>query len=75
MDMNPGDRAAQATLGRHWGEHHAVTMRDGAWSAVPYRRPVEVLTADSAGQLWEQLREDYAGQHPVVAGLSERMST
>lgn len=48
MDMNPQDMGALARLGRHWGEHDAVTQRDGCWSAVPYGRPAEVLTADKA---------------------------
>jgi hypothetical protein len=60
--------------GRHWGEHYAVTMSDGCWSPVPYGRPAEMLTADSPAELSAQLRTDSAG-HPVVSGLSERMST
>jgi hypothetical protein len=75
MDMNPQDMGALARLGQHWGEHYAVSHRDGGWSAVPYGRPAEVLTADSAFELWEQLRLDFAAQHPIVSGLSERMST
>jgi hypothetical protein len=75
VDMNPEDRDALARLGRHWGEHYAVTMSDDCWSAVPYGRPAEMLTADSPAELSERLRTDFAGQHPVVSGLPERMST
>lgn len=73
--MNPDDRDALARLGRHWGEHYALVMREGCWSAFPYKRPDEELTAGSAGELWEQLRVDFAEQHPLVCGLSDRMST
>jgi hypothetical protein len=76
LDMNPDDREALARLGRHWGEHYAVTMRDGCWSAIPYGRPATILTADSAEELWELLRTDYADQHPIYdSALRERMST
>jgi hypothetical protein len=73
--MNPEDRNALARLGRRWGEHYAVAERDGSWSAVPYARPAEMLTADSAGELSHLLQIDYAGKHPVVSGISDRMST
>lgn len=60
--MTADEEAALADLGYHWGSAYAIRVCDGIWTAHPYERPADVLTADSAGQLRILIRQDYRGR-------------
>jgi hypothetical protein len=67
--MTVGEEAALADLGRHWGSAYAIRLRDGLWSALPFDRPAEVLTADSPDQLRILIQQDDRGRPYESASL------
>jgi hypothetical protein len=67
--MTVTEEAALADLGYHWGSAYAIRLRDGIWTAIPYDRPVEVLTAESADQLRILIQQDYRGRPYESASL------
>jgi hypothetical protein len=70
--VTAAEQAALADLGFHWGEHYEISVNDnGTWRANPIRDRSSVIIANSATELREKIRLDYADRHPV----QERMST
>jgi hypothetical protein len=47
-------------LAWHWSEAYEISVVDDTWTAVPLVEPATVLTADSAQELRELVRIDYA---------------
>jgi hypothetical protein len=72
------DQTSLIELSWHWEGAYTFQVTDGLWKAVPAADPAAVLTANTAWELREQIRADYAARQSVgsVPGyLSERMST
>jgi hypothetical protein len=44
----------------HWEDAYEFQVVDGVWRAIPAGDPAGVLTADSAWELREHVRTDYA---------------
>jgi hypothetical protein len=44
----------------HWAEHYQISVIDDVWRAERKRHATEIITADSAHQLRDRLRDDYA---------------
>ena len=65
-------------LASSWRGVYAFTVTDGVWIAIPAANRTCVLTADSATELQELVRRDYAARQVAAKGdvyLLERMST
>lgn len=76
--LNPIDEAALRDLSWHWDGAYTFAVVDDTWTATPADSPTGILTADSASELRELVRADYAERHPVACTdgyLQERMST
>lgn len=75
--LSPGDEASLRDLSYHWEGAYGFAVIDGVWTATPAGDPAGILTADTAFDLRELVRADYARQHPPRSGghISERMST
>ena len=77
--LSNDEQANLLDLTWHWEGAYSFKVVDGVWQAIPAGDAVSVLTADSAWQLGEKVRADYAvrqsaGQ-PTQSYLQERMST
>jgi hypothetical protein len=60
----------------HWGEVYSIAMQEGAWRATWKADPQAVLTANSADELRDKIRADYAQRTAKPSPLlGERMST
>ncbi len=44
----------------HWEEFYQLSVTDGVWLAVRLDDPAALLTAESAAELRELMREDFA---------------
>jgi hypothetical protein len=76
--LKPTDEAALRDLSWHWENVYTFAVVDNTWTAIPADNPADILTAESASELRELIRADYAGRHPVALTngyLQERMST
>jgi hypothetical protein len=76
--LNPADEASLRDLTCHWEGAYTFAVMDDTWTAMPTDDPANVLMADSAFELRELVRRDYAARQSArnVAGyLQERMST
>jgi hypothetical protein len=70
-------------IGLRWNWEGAYTFTlssDGIWTATVVGDPATILTADTADELRQMVRADYAGRSPVprapvTSHLAERMST
>lgn len=67
--MTVEEEAALADLGYHWGSAYAIGLRDGVWTAFPYERPAEILTAETAEQLRSLIHRNYRGPAYESASL------
>ena len=59
------DSDAQTTLTDlrwHWEDAYQIDCRDGAWLAVSLSDPFVTISRDSAAELREALRQDYAAR-------------
>jgi nitroimidazol reductase NimA-like FMN-containing flavoprotein (pyridoxamine 5'-phosphate oxidase superfamily) len=74
--LSKEDQSALLDLTWHRESAYSFTVTEGLWQAVPAIEPSAVLTADTAEELREKVRNDYASrpacQRPIRA---ERMST
>lgn len=63
----------------HWEDAYSFQVTDGVWQAIPAGDPAGVLTADSAWELREKVRRDYAARQSAARSsegyLQERSST
>ena len=76
--LNPADEASLRDLTCHWEGAYAFAVVDDTWTATPTDDPADVLMADSAFELRELVRRNYAARQSAgkVSGyLQERMST
>lgn len=76
--LNPADEASLRDLTYHWEDAYSFAVIDDTWTATPAEDPASVLTAESAAELREAVRLDYARRHPgprFTGYLPERMST
>jgi hypothetical protein len=53
------DTTASRDLNSAWGDVYEVTVTDGNWSAL-CRETLEILDADSAGELQRKMQDYYA---------------
>jgi hypothetical protein len=56
------DRESLVWLRTHWDGHYVIGLADGVWRAGRVSNPAVVLTADTARDLRDMLKDDYAGQ-------------
>jgi len=54
------DQTSLIWLQWHWDKHYVIKIIDGTWQAHPADRPLVVLAADSAMDLRDLMRDDYA---------------
>jgi hypothetical protein len=54
------DHRSLIWLQTNWGGYYMISLADGVWRAVRISNPAVVLTADSARQLRDLLRDDHA---------------
>jgi hypothetical protein len=76
--LNPADEAALRDLSRHWEDAYTFAVVDDTWTATPAANPADILTAESAWELHELVKADYAAGRPAARAngyLQERMST
>lgn len=60
--MTSEDATALFQLRCRWQDIYTIALRDDIWSAWRLDSPVTILTADTAPELRELLRDDYAAQ-------------
>jgi len=76
--LSPSDESSLRDLAFHWEDAYAFAIFDGVWTARPAGDPAGTLTADSAHELRELVRRDYAerqSRKPGTTDLHERSST
>ncbi len=75
--LSPSDEASLRDLAHHWDTAYDFAVSDGTWTARPRGERASILTADSAHELREKVRLDYAERRSAKTGplLGERMST
>lgn len=73
--LTQAEQIALTRLGWHWSDDYALSVIDGTWIARPVGSPADLITADSAAELRELLREDYGRRRPVSGHACDRMST
>ncbi len=59
-------------LQAHWQGHYQIMLIDQVWQARRCRHEQGKITADSAAELWNKLRDDYAGLAEHEKWLRER---
>lgn len=63
-------------LASNWDSGYTFEVIDGIWKATSALEAATVLTADSADELRQKVRDDYAGrQRAAHRALGDRMST
>jgi nitroimidazol reductase NimA-like FMN-containing flavoprotein (pyridoxamine 5'-phosphate oxidase superfamily) len=76
MMLSKEDQSSLLNLTWHWDSAYAFSVVDGEWQAVPATEPSAVLTAETAEELREKVREDYACRQARLKPIGgERMST
>jgi hypothetical protein len=76
--LTRSEQSSLTQLSWHWegGYENFTVTDDGTWQASPVGEPGTVLTARSAEELREKIRDDYPSrQARRKADLHERMST
>lgn len=57
--ISRSDQSALNDLNWHWDTAYNISFDGVTWSASPLTQPTAVLTAESAPELRQQIREDY----------------
>jgi hypothetical protein len=76
--LSPDEQTDLIDLTWHWDTAYRIDVIDGVWRAIPHADKATVLTADSAWDLRQLIRDDYAARtrpSRVYGDLAERMST
>ena len=60
--MASPERESLVWLQTNWGDYYVIKFADGVWSADRVSNPAMILTADSARELRDKMRDDYAEQ-------------
>lgn len=71
MIADDSELAQLRALCLHWDYYYEISVDHGVWVAQRLSDPDPILTAGSAAELRERLREDHA-QRAVAAGESGR---
>jgi hypothetical protein len=73
--LSKEDQSSLLDLTWHWESAYAFSVVEGVWQAVPAVDPSPVLTADTADELREKVRQDYACRQARLSPIrGERMS-
>ena len=74
--LSKEDQSSLLDLAWHWESAYTFSVIDGVWQAVPAVEPCAVLTAETAEELREKVRQDYASRQARLNAIrGERMST
>ncbi len=74
--LSKEDQSSLLDLTWHWESAYGFSVIEGVWQAVPAIEPSAVLTADTAEELREKVRHDYASRQASLQPIrGERMST
>lgn len=74
--LDKEDQSSLLDLAWHWESAYSFSVVEGEWRAVPAADPSEVLTADTAEDLRDKVRNDYASRQATPRPIhGERMST
>jgi hypothetical protein len=60
--LSAADEASLRDLAYHWDGAYSFTVVDHVWTATPLGDPADVLTAESAYELRQLVRHDYANR-------------
>jgi hypothetical protein len=58
--LSEADLQSLIWLRTHWDARYSIAVADGVWQASRVSNPTVVLTADSARELRDMLRDDHA---------------
>jgi hypothetical protein len=58
--LSKEDQTSLIWLQWHWDRHYVIRVMDGVWSAIPEGQTALVLMADSATELRDKMRDDWA---------------
>jgi hypothetical protein len=74
--LSKEDQSSMLDLAWHWESAYTISVIEGVWQAVPAVDPSAVLTADTAEELRQKVRQDYASRQANLGPIrGERMST
>ena len=74
--LNKEDQSSLLDLAWHWESAYTFCVIEGVWQAVSAVDPSAVLTADTAEELRQKVRQDYANRQASLGPIrGERMST
>jgi nitroimidazol reductase NimA-like FMN-containing flavoprotein (pyridoxamine 5'-phosphate oxidase superfamily) len=74
--LSQEDQSSLLDLTWHWESAYTFAVVEGEWQAVPALEPSAVLTAETAEELREKVRQDYASRQALLKPIrGERMST
>jgi nitroimidazol reductase NimA-like FMN-containing flavoprotein (pyridoxamine 5'-phosphate oxidase superfamily) len=74
--LSKEDQSSLLDLTWHWESAYTFSVVEGEWQAVPASEPSAVLTAETAEELREKVRQDYASRQALLKPIrGERMST
>jgi hypothetical protein len=74
--LSKEDQSSLLDLAWHWESAYIFSVIEEVWQAVPATDPSAVLTAATAHELREKVRQDYASRQARLRPIrGERMST
>jgi nitroimidazol reductase NimA-like FMN-containing flavoprotein (pyridoxamine 5'-phosphate oxidase superfamily) len=74
--LSKEDQSSLLDLAWHWEAAYTFSVVEGQWRAVPATDPSAGLTAATADELREKVRQDYASRQASRRPIrGERMST
>jgi nitroimidazol reductase NimA-like FMN-containing flavoprotein (pyridoxamine 5'-phosphate oxidase superfamily) len=74
--LSKEDQSSLLDLAWHWEAAYTFSVIEGQWQAVPAADLSAVLTAATAEELREKVRQDYANRQASLRPIrGERMST
>jgi hypothetical protein len=73
--LSKEDQSSLLDMAWHWEAAYTFSVIEGVWQAVPAVEPSAALTADTAEELREKVRLDYASRQAKQRPIrGERMS-
>jgi hypothetical protein len=74
--LSEEDQSSLLDLAWHWESAYSFSVIEGVWQAVPAADTAAVLTAATASELREKVRQDYSLRQTRSRPIrGERMST
>ena len=58
--LSQEDQTSLIWLQWHWEKHYVIRVMDGEWQAYAADAPLEVLSANSAMELRDRMKDDFA---------------